>query len=173
VNGERTGSGWRTPRGTFLVAATVTKNDQGELQMRKLDDNRQGKQKNRDPFKWLKVPRRFDVNGNGWVGFHEHTGNPFGPRWMRLHRVMTDGTTKSQGVGLHGTVGFSNWASKLARGMLPDGQRNLSHGCVRFTNDAIVRLYRYLPPGTVVRIVREVPGPRDVDRVPAGGTPGV
>lgn len=84
-------------------------------------------------------------------GFNEDTANPFGPRWMRLFREMPNGAPGYTAYGLHGTTGDATWMKK------PDGARAVSHGCVRFQNEDIVRMFQYLPMGARVRIVGGLP----------------
>lgn len=92
-------------------------------------------------------------------GFNEDTQNPFGPRFMRLYREMPNGQPDYTAYGLHGTTGDATWMNKA------DGDRDVSHGCVRFRNDDIMRMFQYLPMGAKVKIVSNLP-----DTLDAGGT---
>ncbi len=83
-------------------------------------------------------------------GFSKDPGNPFGPRWMRLYRETAAGPSHTA-YGFHGTTANATW---MNRG---DGDRAVSHGCMRFANDDIVKLFQYLPNGAKVRIVKGLP----------------
>lgn len=80
-------------------------------------------------------------------GFNRDPRNPFGPRFLRLNRVVAGGGSTPTAYGLHGTTSTATWMND------PDGARAVSHGCVRLPNDVIVRLDRYLQPKAVVKIV--------------------
>lgn len=90
--------------------------------------------------------RRKNREASQWgvsAGFNRNSRNPFGPRFLRLHRLGGSPTA----YGLHGTTAAATWMND------PDGKRAVSHGCVRWANDVIVRLDKYLPPGAVVKII--------------------
>jgi peptidoglycan hydrolase-like protein with peptidoglycan-binding domain len=80
-------------------------------------------------------------------GFNKDPRNPFGPRFLRLNRIVSGGGSTSTAYGLHGTTATATWMND------PDGARAVSHGCVRLPNDVIVRLNRYLQPKAVVKII--------------------
>ncbi len=82
-------------------------------------------------------------------GFAKDPQNPYGPRWMRLYRE-TPGGLSHTAYGLHGTTSTAQWPT------LPDGGRAVSHGCVRFENPDIIKLFEYLQDGARVRIVESV-----------------
>ena len=79
-------------------------------------------------------------------GFSKDAGNPFGPRWLRLYRETAAGPAYTA-YGFHGTTTSATWMNAA------DGRRAVSHGCVRFPNEDIVKLFEYLPEGARVRIV--------------------
>ncbi|MCW5199814.1 murein L,D-transpeptidase [Desulfobulbus sp. F1] len=83
-------------------------------------------------------------------GFNKDPRNPFGPRFLRLNRVVSGGRSTPTAYGLHGTTSTATWMND------PDGARAVSHGCVRLPNDVIVRLDKYLQPKAVVKIVNGI-----------------
>lgn len=84
-------------------------------------------------------------------GFNQDPANPFGPRWMRLYREGSNGARIHTGYGLHGTTSTATWMNRA------DGARAVSHGCVRFRNEDILKMFQYIPDGARVRIVRSLP----------------
>lgn len=84
-------------------------------------------------------------------GFSKDPQNPYGPRWMRLDRETANGPSH-MAYGFHGTTASATWMNK------PDGQRAVSHGCIRFPNEDILKLFEYLPEGARVRIVEATGG---------------